>query len=272
MSRHPVEDAGGFMSGVSKIVIVGADMFLGRLLGEELPELGFEVSGVDVQDGGRRLGRLSDRDHLAAAFAGAQGVIDVSKLDQCRWNHDFGMAVAGLDALWQAARTAGVKRVTTLVPEGVVGFYRRSATLDHLSVARPDSPDGLVGAVAESMASLYAYKFAISALCIRMGACRPEPLDERMLSTWISPGDFVRLIHTAMTADYSFEVVYGISRNTWGWWDNSNAHRLGYRPRDRSDVFADALIGRRSSNLIENVFQGGPRVAANFAGDLRRIP
>lgn len=260
----------------NRIVLVGGQMYLGRLLRETLPLRGFDVRAVDGVATGHPTEcpccSLEDVDALADAFAGAAAVIDLSKLDSRRWGGDYAKAVRSLEGLWEAARRSRVRRVAMLVPDGVVGLYRRSAVLDSLSPARPDGADGVVGAIAESMASLFAYKHAISAMCIRMGACRPEPLDERMLATWIAPTDFVELIVTALTADYSFEVVYGVSRNTSGWWDNSNAHRLGYRPRHRSDDFADALRGNRSSNAIENVLQGGARAAADFTGDLRRIP
>jgi len=260
----------------NRIVLVGGQMYLGRLLRESLPLRGFDVHAVDGAAVGNATDcprcSLEDVDALARAFEGAAAVIDLSKLDSRRWGGDYARAVRSLEGLWEAARRSGVRRVTMLVPDGVVGLYRRSAVLDSLSPARPDGADGLVGAIAESMASLFAYKHAISTMCIRMGACRPEPLDERMLATWIAPADFVELIATALTADYSFEVVYGVSRNTGGWWDNSNAHRLGYRPRHRSDDFAAALSGSRSTNAIENVLQGGARAAADFTGDLRRIP
>jgi uronate dehydrogenase len=252
------------MTAQNTILIVGGEMYLGRLLRDRLPPEGYNVRWIDSRPYGDQDGTtdpLADFESLCDVCAGVHAIIDLSKLDKGRWGDgDVARSAAGLSVLWDAARANGVRRVVTLVSDGVVGFYRRSAVLDHLSVARPDGALGMVGALAESMAALNAYKYAISAMCIRMGACRPEPSDERMLSTWISPDDF------------SNEIVYGTSRNARSWWDNSNAYRLGYRPLDRAEVYADQLQGHRSANLIENVFQGGPGAAMDFAGDLRRIP
>jgi uronate dehydrogenase len=266
------------MTAVKSVLVVGGEMYLGHLLRDRLPRCGYRVDWIDSRPSaddaqGRNVDPLTDRDSLIERCVGADAIIDLTKLDKDRWaGGDIAQSAIGLSVLWDAARVNGVRRVVTLVSDGVVGFYRRSAVLDHLSVARPDGALGMVGTLAESMASMHAYKYAMSAMCIRMGSCRPEPADERMLSTWISPDDFIRLVEVSLTADYSFEIVYGVSRNARSWWDNANAYRLGYRPLDRAEVYAERLRGQRSPNLIENVFQGGPGAAVNFAGDLRRIP
>jgi uronate dehydrogenase len=53
--------------------------------------------------------------------------------------------------------------------------------------------------------------------------------------------------------------VYGISRNTRAWYDNSNAFRLGYRPQDDSEVHAAAVLAREkpSDDVIAETHQGG---------------
>lgn len=262
------------------VLIVGGNMYLGQLLRRSLDRRFSRVRSLDSQpmtplrDGEELVvGDIGDPDFLSDAMAGFDIVVDVSKLDLARCGGgDPATSALGAFGLWEGARLAGVRRVVVLVSDGVVGFYRRSATLDHLTPSRPDSPIGLIGTVQEAAASLYAYKFGLQAMAIRMGSCRPQPLDERMLSTWISPSDFCRLIEMALTADYLFEIVYGVSANADRWWDNANARRLGYVPRDRSDRFGAALRGRRSANAVENAFQGGAAAASDFAGDIRRIP
>lgn len=209
---------------------------------------------------------------MDALCRGADVVISVAglgtPLDQ---GNDLTNAINAISGIYEAARINGVRRVIGCSPDAIVGLYRRSAVLDHLSLPRPESRRGVAGAIQESIASLYAYKHGISALCIRMGSLAPEPADERMLSTWISPDDFRRLIRVALMADYCYEVVYGVSANTRGWWDNSNAKRLGYRPRDNAERFADRLPDGRSSDMVLNVLQGAS-ASEGFSGDLRRIP
>lgn len=263
-----------------EILVVGANMYLGGLVRRFLASHADRWRVLDTdsiepawENEAVYCGDLTCPALIAEAADGCEAVIDLSKLDLGRsWGQDMahiGVAVAGF---WDAVSASGVKRVISFSSDGIVGFYRRSAVLDHLSTPRPDGPAGVIGAFNESLAALYAYKHGIRALCVRMGACRPEPVDERMLSTWISPADFERLIEAALTADYSFEIVYGVSANADRWWDNANAHRLGYHPVDRSDDFALRLRGQRSTNAIENSFQGGKSAATNFSGDPRRIP
>jgi uronate dehydrogenase len=64
-----------------------------------------------------------------------------------------------------------------------------------------------------------------------------------MLSTWLSPDDAVRLFHALLVEpDLRFEVVYGISANTRAWWDLGPARRLGYEPKDDSELFAAEIL------------------------------
>jgi uronate dehydrogenase len=106
---------------------------------------------------------------------------------------------------------------------------------------------------------------------MRIGSCFPEPIDERMLSTWLSYGDFCRLVEVGLSADYAYEVVYGVSANTRGWWDNSNAYRLGYRPQDDAETFAAKVAGKRTDDPLVETFVGGSFVSADFMGDPSRI-
>lgn len=39
-----------------------------------------------------------------------------------------------------------------------------------------------------------------------------------------------------------YEIVYGVSDNARGWWDNSDAERLGYVPKDRSEDYAQKVL------------------------------
>ncbi|WP_237154788.1 NAD-dependent epimerase/dehydratase family protein [Oryzibacter oryziterrae] len=265
---------------VSKnILIVGGSMYLGHLLRAVLAEGLYTVRildsvAPDATYPGEEVmcGDLGDQSLLVSACRGCDIVVDFTKLDVGRWNGgELATFSSGVAHLWEAARIAGVKRVIALSSDSITGFYRRASVLDHLTMPRPDGPSGVVGALNESIASLYANKFGLEAMCIRMGACRPEPIDERMLSTWISPSDFQRLMRMAIETEYHFEIVYGVSANADRWWDNSNARRLGYRPQDRSDLFAPRLRGQRSANQIENTFQGGRSAADSFKGDPRRI-
>ena len=80
-------------------------------------------------------------------------------------------------------------------------------------------------------------------MCIRIGSCLERPPNARMLSTWISHRDMVQLTAVGLeTPKLHYAVVYGISANTRGWWDNSVAFDLGYDPEDDSEAYAAEIM------------------------------
>ncbi|HUP28807.1 MAG TPA: hypothetical protein VM122_01445, partial [Usitatibacter sp.] len=66
-----------------------------------------------------------------------------------------------------------------------------------------------------------------------------------------------------------FEIVYGISGNQRAWYDNANAARLGYRPQDDSEDYADQVLRdeKQPADARAEVFQGGSFVSVEVGGD-----
>jgi uronate dehydrogenase len=180
--------------------------------------------------------------------------------------------VGGYNA-FEAARRNGVKRVVFASSNHAVGFYPRDDKIDHLAIPKPDSRYGLSKAFGEALGALYAYKYGLEVLAIRIGNVNPEPLDKRRLAIWVSPRDIAQLVSIGIDhPDIKFEIVYGASDNLRAWWDNSNAYRLGYRPLDKSEAWAADLLSKHVDNpnpLVER-YQGGTFVAAEDGGDPSR--
>jgi uronate dehydrogenase len=68
--------------------------------------------------------------------------------------------------------------------------------------------------------------------------------------------------------------VYGVSNNPDPFFDNSNAHRLGYQPQDDAlDHLADPTIrGQRPDlNTVEGATVGGPFAALGYVGTPERL-
>lgn len=191
---------------------------------------------------------------------------------EANWDVVLPSNIAGMINLYEAARVNGVERIIFASSNHAIGFHRRETRLDHHSPPRPDTRYGLSKAFGEDIGVFYAYKFGIRSLVLRIGSCFPKPTNARMLSTWLSYPDLVRLVEMGLTADYLFEIVYGVSGNTRSWWDNSNAERLGYRPLDNAERFAGEVGHIVSSDPIEEQFQGGSYTTPESVGDLRRIP
>ncbi len=163
--------------------------------------------------------------------------------------------------VFEAARRNRVKRIVFPTSNHAVGYYRRDQTIDHRVYIRPDSRYGVSKVFGEALGSLYADKYGMECFMIRIGNVNPRPIDKRRLSIWLSPRDLAQLVSIGIDhPDIKFEIVYGISRNTRAWYDNSNAFRLGYRPEDDSEVYAAEVLAREkpSRDAIAEAHQGGP--------------
>src|SRR6185295_19083771 len=179
--------------------------------------------------------------------------------------------IVGCYNLFEAARRARVKRVVFASSNHAMGFYRRRRKVGTDALVRPDSRYGVSKAFGEALGALYADKYGLRVLCIRIGNFGDKPLDMRRMSIWIRPDDLVQLIPIGLEhPELRYEVVYGASDNARGWWDNGAAFRLGYRPTGRAeDHLKDALAGQAKlpSDPIADMFEGGPFSSDEFMGD-----
>jgi NADP-dependent aldehyde dehydrogenase len=61
-----------------------------------------------------------------------------------------------------------------------------------------------------------------------------------MLSTWLSPADFVRLIEASLASSRpGFQLVWGVSANTRRWWSTAGGEAIGFCPQDNAEGFAE---------------------------------
>ena len=169
--------------------------------------------------------------------------------------------IEGMVNLYEAARKTGKPRILYASSNHAIGFYPQAETLDADSPIRPDGFYGVSKVFGEALASMYHDKSGIETACVRIGSCFPEPHDHRMLSTWLSPGDFVRLIERVFTVDtLGCPIIYGVSANKDVWWDNSKVAYLGWEPQDSSEPYRaklDAAMERPGPDDPSRLYQGG---------------
>ena len=167
--------------------------------------------------------------------------------------------IAGCYHVFEAARQNGVKRIVFPTSNHAVGFYRRDQVIDHRVYPKPDSRYGVSKVFGEALGSLYADKYGMQFLMIRIGNVNPAPIDKRRLSIWCSPRDLAQLVSIGIDhPDIRFEIVYGVSGNQRSWYDNSNAVRLGYRPLDDSESHASEVLAReKPGDPRAETYQGG---------------
>ena len=167
--------------------------------------------------------------------------------------------IIGCYNVFEAARRNGVRRILFASSNHAVGFYRRDQVIDHRVAIKPDGRYGVSKAFGEALGSLYADKYGMEVFCIRIGNVNPQPIDKRRLAIWISPRDLAQLVTIGIErSELHFEIVYGVSGNTRSWYDNSNATRLGYRPRDNAEAYAPEVLARETpGDPRAERYQGG---------------
>ena len=109
---------------------------------------------------------------------------------------------------------------------------------------RPSTVYACTKIFAEALARQYSEAHGMSMLCIRL--CYFRAYDDPLLRQpghdvqydWCSPRDLTQLIVKCLRSDLSFGIFFGISNNTKGHWDLSNAKELlGYEPQDNAADF-----------------------------------
>jgi len=176
------------------------------------------------------------------------------------WDHVLSANIVGFYNTLEAARRNGVKRFLVATSNHAVGFYRCDQTIDHRVYPKPDSRYGVSKVFNEALASLYADRYRMQMFCMRIGNVNRAPIDRRRLAIWISGRDMAQLVTIGIEhPDIRFEIVYGISDNARAWFDNANAYRLGYRPQDKSEPYAEEILKREGppGTSPADIYQGG---------------
>ena len=97
----------------------------------------------------------------------------------------LGPNIRGLYHIYEAARREGA-RVIFASSNHSIGFHERGQSLPADTQFLPDGFYGLSKAYGELMGRLYWFKHGVESVFIRIGSAFPEPVDARMLATWLS--------------------------------------------------------------------------------------
>jgi uronate dehydrogenase len=247
------------------ILITGAAGDVGTHLRRELASK-YRVRASDLRTL-KKLGKetfmRADVSKMADALRITKGVDAIVHLGgysvEGPWEGILSANIIGCYNVFEAARRNGVKRIIFPTSNHAVGFYKRTQTIDDRVYIKPDSRYGVSKVFGEALGSLYADKYGMQFLMIRIGNVNPEPIDKRRLSIWISPRDIAQLVTIGIEhPDIRFEIVYGISANKRAWYDNSNALRLGYKSLDNSETYAAEVLAReKPGDATAELYQGG---------------
>ena len=236
------------------IVITGAAGRIGTYLRARLARPGRVLRLLDIAPlaGGPVPGEeavrasVTDLAAMTAACAGADAVIHLGGISgEAPWERILEVNINGAYTIFEAARRAGTGRVVFASSNHAVGFTpREEFPVPDYAYPAPDTYYGVSKAAGEAVAALYARRYGLDAICVRILSCFERPRSARMLATWLSPDDAGRLFEACVTAPSpGFRVIYGVSANTRGGWVSlDEARALGYEPRDDAEVYATEVI------------------------------
>jgi nucleoside-diphosphate-sugar epimerase len=245
-----------------RLAITGAAGLIGQVLVGALGER-YAIQAIDRRRRRAtwRRADLSKPRAAAAALRGADLVVDLAANPSptLSWEGARRNNIPTTFNVLEAARIAGVRRVVYASSNHVTGKYeedepyasiaagrydgldpaqiRRITPLDPV---RPDGPYGLSKAFGEAAGRYFADEHGLSVLCLRIGTVNrtDRPTTPRQFATLLTHRDLVELVRCCLEApeELRFGVYYGVSANTWRFWDIGSAEaELGYESRDNAE-------------------------------------
>lgn len=248
--------------GRTHVLVTGAAGRIGEIVMDGLSDE-YAVHGLDVVRGPgiESVGDMTKLREVEGAFTGMSAVVDLAAdaSVSASWKSVQENNVPATLNTLEAARRSGVRRVVFASSNHVVGMYERDEPyasvvagaydgldpneLERLRAdapIRPDGPYGVGKAFGEAAARCYAETHGISIVCLRIGTVNAanRPTNPRQFATLLTHRDLLHLVHCCLTAPDSlrFGVFYGVSANTWRFWDIDEARTaIGYRPQDDAE-------------------------------------
>ncbi|UQN05231.1 NAD(P)-dependent oxidoreductase [Deinococcus sp. QL22] len=233
--------------------------------------------GGDTQSGEEvQLADLTDFAAMQAVMQGVDAVIHLGGIaNEDRYGRIRDVNIDGTYHVLEAARLAGVQRVAFASSIHTVGMYPRTPIGPPIGPnvpVRPDTHYGISKVYGEALGRMYAEKFALEFVSVRICSFQQEPQDARHLSTWLSHRDAAQLFARAVTAPSSalpdgFRIVAGISGNTRRWMTDEGWAEIGYAPQDDAEAYAEAVghLHGDPADITEQR-QGGIFAAPDYVG------
>ena len=204
---------------------------------------------------------LSHEEQVEDIFDGLDAVIHLAANAslQAPWESILTNNIIATYNVYEEARRAGVSKIVFASTNHVTGLYENDEPyrsicsghydgldpgqiprITHTWPIRPDSLYGVSKASGEALGRYYAEAFGIETLCLRIGSFTEadRPI-KRSFATLLAHSDCTSLINACLRAKgVLFDIFYGVSANTWSFWDTSHARDvLGWIPQVNAERF-----------------------------------
>lgn len=248
---------------ISRILITGASGLIGTVLLNHLPEK-YTLSSLDITTAPgieSTTANITNLEDIMSAFTNMDAVIhlaaDASNVSE--WDSVLPNNIVGTFNVFEAARLNKVRRIVFASSNHTVGMYELDhpysnvvrgdydnlspgefPRIDHKSPVRPDGYYGVSKQYGELLGRYYHDRYGLEFACLRIGTVRAEnnPLGSvRYFATLCTHRDISQLVQKCLeTENLGFDVFYGVSNNTWRFWDIDHAReRVGYEPLDDAE-------------------------------------
>jgi uronate dehydrogenase len=254
---------GGVRMSQQRVLVTGAAGKVATLLRPRLSRPGralrlldvVEPAPIDSLDGGNPhadedvlFASVTDLDALTEACRGVDAILHLGgQSREAGIDEILQLNIYGTYCVLEAARRAGVRRIVLASSNHAAGFHSRDeAPPGGLPADVPGRPDTLYGwskVTMEAAGRMYADRYGMDVICLRIGSWFPAPFELRSLALWLSPDDGARLIEACLAVESpGYRIVWGISRNTRRWLSLAEGEAIGYDPKDDAEVYAEELI------------------------------
>jgi len=198
------------------------------------------------------IGEVQDHEDVRPAVEGVGAVVHLAgdPRPSAPWDSVLGNNIDGTHTIYEVAVQEGVEKMVFASSNHAVGaaetderkpdIYRPEDEfrLTGNEFPRPGNKYGISKAAGEMIGRYFHDTHGISVCNIRIGNLNEDypPVDyERGQAMWLSPRDCAQIHDCALSADYEFEIVYGISDNDRKYYSIERARKvLEYDPQDNS--------------------------------------